>query len=388
MKFPVRDNFLTAFKLAGIALTMPWLLGSVQAQTAVPGVTATEIRIGQTGALTGPLSLGNLQTNAAAKAVFDEVNAKGGIHGRKIVIESLDDGYDPAKAVENFKKLTAADNAVFGLFAIGGTPANMALQAMIEEARIPHVAPQTGIDLLRKPEQRMTFHIRASYSQELAKLAEYLATQSRREVAVVYSDNAFGKGGLALFEAVSAPFAIKIVAKVIMADKLENPGALTQAIKDSGARAVLGFTSAQSALSWAKTEIPRLGMPYATISLLGNEGTIKALGDSATGIVVSQTFPYPYSTKYPVSNTYTALMRKSGITTLGFSGMEGYVAARVVVEALRRTGKNLTREGYIAALSGRKFDLNGYVVDFTGGKRVGSSFVELSLVQSNGRFAQ
>jgi branched-chain amino acid transport system substrate-binding protein len=329
-----------------------------------------------------------LQSNAAAKAVFDEVNAKGGIHGRKIVLESIDDGYDPAKAIENFKKLTAPENAVFGLFAIGGTPANIALQAQIEEARIPHVAPLSGIDLLRKPEQRMTFHIRASYGQELAKLAEYLATSGKRDVAVLHSDNSFGKGGLALFEAVSAPFAIKIVGKVVMPDKVESLGALTQALKDTGAKAVLGITSSQSALTWAKSEIPRLGMPYATISLLGNEGTIKAMGEAATGIIVSQTFPYPYSSKYPVSNAYSALMKKAGVTPLGFSGMEGYVAARIVVEALRRTGKNLTREGYIAALSGRKFDLNGYVVDFTGGKRVGSSFVELSLVQSNGRFAQ
>jgi branched-chain amino acid transport system substrate-binding protein len=128
-------------------------------------------------------------------------------------------------------------------------------------------------------------------------------------------------------------------------------------------------------------------VPYVTLSLLGSESTVKAIGEAANGIVVAQAVPYFGSRKYPISNAYTALMQKAKVTNLGFAGMEGYIAAQVAVEALQRAGKGLTREGFIAALSGRKFDLKGYVVDFTGGKRSGSSFVELGLVQSGGKYA-
>jgi branched-chain amino acid transport system substrate-binding protein len=350
-------------------------------------VTATEVRFGQTAALTGPLSNANIQANAAARAVFAEVNAKGGVFGRQINFVSVDDMYSPVKAIENFKELNDPDKGVFSLFMTGGTPANMALMPQIEEARIPNLAPLAAIDNLHKPELRMFFNIRASYGQEFAKMANYLATQGRKDVAVIYSDNSFGKGALALFETAATAQGVKVVAKILMADKLESNDALTQQIKDSKCQAVIGITSALSALAWAKSEFPKLTVPYVTISLLGNESTVKAIGEAANGIVVAQAVPYFGSRKYPISNAYTALMQKAKVTNLGFVGMEGYIAAQVAVEALQRAGKGLTREGFIAALSGRKFDLKGYVVDFTGGKRSGSSFVELGLVQSGGKFA-
>ena len=387
----VITNRRTALKTLASASALacaPWAVQVAHAQSrSTQGVSATEVRLGQTAALTGPLNNANVQANAAARAVFDSVNAKGGVFGRKINFVSMDDAYSPAKALENFKELNDPEKGVFSLFMTGGTPANMALMPGIEEARIPNLAPLAAIDTLHKPDLRMFFHIRASYGQEFAKMANYLATLGRREVAVVFSDNAFGKGGMALFEQAATAQGVKVVGKVLMADKLESNEALTQQLKDTKCQAVIGITSSASGLAWAKSEIPKLGMPYLTISLLGNESTVKILGDAAVGIIVSQAVPYFGSRKYPISNAYSALMKKANVENLGFSGMEGYIAALVAVEALQRAGKGLTREGFVAALSGRKFDLKGYEVDFTGGKRSGSKFVELSLVQAGGKFA-
>ncbi len=387
---------LTRRKLAKVALSgasayvgFP-LLQNAQAQSisALSGITPTEIRIGQTAATTGPLSAANLQAIAAARAVFESANAKGGIHKRKLVLATLDDAYDSARAVENVRKLATTENGVFTFFGIGGAPANLAVAPYLQEIKVPHVAPLTGTDALRTPENTMAFHIRSPYSLELAKIANYMATTGFNEIAVLHSDNAFGKGSLAAFQQLAAKEGLKIVAAVVMPDKLDNPASITEALIKSNAKAVLGVVAANSALGWAKTELPKLGRPYLTLSLLGNEGTVRLLGESATGLIVSQTVPYPYSRKYPIANEYVSLMKDAPQGSLGFSGMEGFIAAKVLAEALERVGPSLTRDGFIKALTAKKFDLNGYTVDFSGNKRVGSTFVELSFIQSGGKFVQ
>lgn len=380
-----------ALAAAGTASVLGLNPAFAQTSPALPGITPTEIRIGQTAALTGPLSGANLQAVAAAKAMFEAVNAKGGINKRKLTLVSMDDMYDTAKAVENVRTLVSTDQGVFAFMGIAGTPANMAVVKPLLEMKVPHLAPYTGADVLRSPENTMAFHIRASYTAELAKIAQYMATTGFNEVAVLLSDNAFGKGSLAVFEQLAAKEKIKVVAAVVMPDKLDSPAAgaaITAQLTKSNAKAVLGVVAANSALAWAKTELPKLGRPYMTLSLLGNEGVVRLLGDAANGLIVSQTVPYPYSRKYPIANEYVALMKDAPAGSLGFSGMEGFIAARVMVEALTRAGANPTRESFTASLTSKKFDLNGYTVDFTPNKRVGSNFVELSFIQPGGKFVQ
>lgn len=355
---------------------------------ASPGVTATEIRLGQTAALTGPLSFANLQANTAANGYFAQVNQKGGIAGRKITLTSLDDGYDAAKAVANFKQLQTDKGGIISLFGVGGTPSNMALQPMVEAAKMVNFAPYSGFDGLRNPDFKHIFHTRASYNEEFAKIAAYCATSGLKDVTMLYSDNAFGKGSLAVFEALAAKSGLRLKGKVAMADKVDDLGSVTKAIAAIGSQAVVGAITSTSSLAWAKSELPKLGVPYMTISLLGNELSIKFIGPAAAGIVVAQTVPYPRSKKYPVAYDLSTLAPTIGIPEPGFTAMEGYIAARVMVEALTRAGKNLTPQSLIASLTSAKFDLKGYVVDFTGGRRSGSSFVELSQVSREGRFIQ
>jgi branched-chain amino acid transport system substrate-binding protein len=355
------------------------------------GVSSDTIRIGQTAALTGNLSFANLAANMAAKAYLSEVNAKGGVGGKKIELVSIDDMYDAARAGANAKQLLSENGGVLAMWGVGGTPANLAIQPALEEARVPSIAPFSGFDGLRKPEFKHLFHIRASYAQELAKMAEYCKTSGLNNIAVLYSDNAFGKGGLAMFEAAAKKSGVTLKGAVVMADKLESESALTTQIKALGANAVLGITSAVAGLSWAKNEIPKLGVPYLTISLLANEVTVKAMGRASMGIIVAQTVPYPQNGKYPVSKELQGVMTRTKVAppeSLGFAAMEGYIGMRVLVEALQRAGRNITRDGLVNALGSRQFDLKGYTVDFTGGKRAGSSFVELSQVTAEGRFVQ
>ncbi len=377
-----RRSLVQVSALAGIGIS-----GQALGQ-GVAGVTATEVRLGQTAALTGPLSFANLQANLSANAFFNDVNQRGGVAGRKITLVSLDDQYDAAKAVANFKQLQSEGGGILSLFGVGGTPSNMALQPLVEEAGLVSFAPYSGFDGLRNPQFKHLYHIRATYGQELTKIAAYCATSGLKNVTVLYSDNAFGKGALAGFEAIAAKLGVTVKGKVMMPDKLDDVTSITKAIAATGAQAVLGVNSAAAGLSWAKTELGKLGVPYMTISLLGNEQTVKALGPASKGLIVAQSVPYPRSRKFPLSNEMTAMATKAGITEPGFAAMEGYIAARVMVEALTRAGKNLSPKTLEAALGSAKFDLKGYVVDFTGGSRSGSSFVELSQVNLDGRFVQ
>jgi branched-chain amino acid transport system substrate-binding protein len=376
----------TVVKYSAAAVALAY--GPARAQI---GVSAGDIRIGQTAALTGPLSFANLSANGAAMAHLSEINAKGGIGGRQVKLVTLDDMYDPAKAGANVKQLLTTDGGVLCFWGIGGTPANMVLQPALEEARVPSLAPFTGFDGLRKPEFKHAFHVRASFAQEFAKIASYCKTSGLNTIAVLMSDNPFGKGGTALFEQAAATAGITVKGKVVMGEKVASNEAITAQIKAIGATAVLGINTAAPGLAWAISEIPKLGVPYLSMSLFANEMTVRAMGRSATGIVVAQTVPYPQNRKYRISQELLALAGRTKFAapeSLAFAAMEGYIAARVLVEALQRAGKGLSRESFMAALSARPFDLQGYTVDFTGGKRSGSAFVELSQVTDSGRFVQ
>ncbi|HNK06334.1 MAG TPA: ABC transporter substrate-binding protein, partial [Giesbergeria sp.] len=156
-------------------------------------------RIGQTAALTGPLAFPFVEMNKGIAAAFKEVNDRGGIDGRPVEFFSLDDGGAPEKAAENTATLLKKDQ-VFTMFACGGTTSVMGALKVLAEAKVPLLAPATGSDALR-PFNPLVFHTRASYAQELAKIARQLSSTGFTKMAVGYFDNPFGKATLAAFEA-------------------------------------------------------------------------------------------------------------------------------------------------------------------------------------------
>lgn len=350
------------------------------------GITKNTILIGQTGALTGPLSLSNLELNAGAKLVFDEVNGRGGVHGRKILMRTLDDQFDPRIAVENVKKLIEEEQVLM-LFGCGGAPANLAIAASINASRIPHLAPATGADALHDAQHPYVFHTRASYGAELDKIVEHLVTMGSNKIAVVYADNAFGKGGLSGVEVAAKKYNIKINATVLLKD---GPGQADAAVKDMLAKEPNAIISITSANGIEFTKIYRQynkSTPFFTISLLGSPPVIKALGADASGLGVSQIVPNPYSAASPLVAQYQAAMRKSGNSAYSYASFEGYINARILVEALRRAGRDLSRPKVVAALrSMNPYNLNGYEIGFGKDNRTGSKFVEISMVGRSGRF--
>src|SRR5882762_1914112 len=177
---------------------------------AEPGVTATTILIGQSAAFSGPASELGTEMRAGALAYFQQVNASGGVHGRKIELRSLDDGYESDRAAANTKKLI--DDGVFLLFGYVGTPTSNASKPIFTAARVPFVGPFTGAESLRNPLNRYIFNVRASYYDETDKLVGQLVGQTLDKIAVFYQNDDYGKAGLTGVERAMQKRSLKIIA--------------------------------------------------------------------------------------------------------------------------------------------------------------------------------
>ena len=394
-----RKIVTAAVNAAGLSVAvMP--LALVRAQTPAPkGAPAKSLEpsgpalgdaivIGQTAALTGGLSFFNLAHNAGAAAAFSEVNAKGGIHGRKLKFVSLDDAYDPQRAVVNFNRLIGEEKA-FALFSIGGLPANQVLTPLILKGRIPHIAPATGADYMRVPLNPVIFHVRASYGDEINKLVEHVKTVGIKRIACVYSGNPFGLTLLSALDAACKVHGATLVTEVALEDK---PGADDEALtklfaKPFDALFLIAATAGPVGIALVKKiNATHKGTQLFTLSLLASPLALKALGADAVGLSVSQVMPSPTSATSPLVRDYQAAMKAAGATELTYPSIEGFVNARILIAGLQAAGKDLTREKLVAAMDKLQFDLGGLPISFTPENHIGSRYVDLTLVGSGGRF--
>jgi branched-chain amino acid transport system substrate-binding protein len=176
------------------------------------GVTDSTILLGQSVALTGPAQQLGLDMRLGASLYFDQVNLRGGVNGRKIVLKTLDDGYEATRAAENTKKLIN-DERVFALFGYVGTPTAQASLPIFTEAKVPFVGPFTGAELLRTPVNPYIFNVRASYWDETEAIVQHLTAMSVNKIAVFYQNDAYGLAGLTGVERALKKRGLEIVAR-------------------------------------------------------------------------------------------------------------------------------------------------------------------------------
>ena len=345
------------------------------------------IRLGQTVALSGPLGDLGQAIVQGAKAHFDQVNARGGVNGRKIELISLDDAYDAKKALTNLDVLLG-EKDVFALFNCLGTPIVDALLPKVTEVGVPFFAPYTGA-LLARPKQRNVFNIRASYPDEAEQLVQHLSTLGIQRLGVAYQNNAFGKEVYEGARLAMEKFKVTQTSAVTV----ENTGAdaaaaATKLLADSPQAVLMGLAG-KPTVDFAKAmRQQRRGMSLYALSVMGAAATLKALGDDGVGIAVSQVVPLPTNTGVAVVRDYQQAWKQSGTTLeLSHLGLEGYINARVFVEALKRAGNKLTRESFIdATWNLKRLDLGGFELSPTEPGRSASRFIEMTLVNRQGRF--
>jgi branched-chain amino acid transport system substrate-binding protein len=361
------------------------LSGPVSGQA--PGVTSKTILLGQSAAFSGPAAQLGIQMNIGTKAYLDYVNARGGVFGRKIGLKTRDDKYEATLCVETTKKLIEEDK-VFALISYVGTPTTGAAMPILTEAKVPLVGPFTGAELLRAPVNRYVFNVRASYYDETEKIVEQLVSTGNKKIAVFFQDDSYGQAGLKGVEIAMGKRNLKIAAlgKVERNTvKVEDAVKIINASQPDGVVMISAYTS----IAEFVRQMKRGGSTtqFHNVSFVGSKALADALKDEGHGVAISQVVPFPWSPSVQVVKEYQDILTKSGNTDFNFSSLEGFIVAKVMVEGLKRAGKNLTREKLVDALeSMNNVDLGEFVVNFSPTSHSGSKFVDLTMIGRGGKF--
>lgn len=373
-----RRRLVAAAGLSAVAGAVPMAL-------AQPGEV---IRLGQTVALTGPLADIGAAMHRGSKVCFDAVNAQGGVHGRRIELVTHDDGYDVKRALGNVDGFLK-DPHMFGLFSCMGTPIIEGMLPLIRNTDVPCFSPLTGASSARPADMRNVINLRASYPEETERLVEHLATIGIKRIAVAYQNNSFGKEVLAAAEVAMRRHKLqKVAAASIQSDASDAPDA-AKAIAGAEPEAVLLGLAGKPTVGFVKAiRGHRKGLPLYALSVLGSAATLSAIGDDGVGIAVSQVVPMPTNTVVPVVRDFLQAWRAQPQSIEpSHLALEGYINARVFVEALRRAGRSLTRKGFLdSAWSIRRLDLGGFELGFQQPGRNASRFVELTMIGRGGKF--
>jgi branched-chain amino acid transport system substrate-binding protein len=326
------------------------------------------IILGQSCALSGPAKNLGLEMRAGLLAAFAFINDLGGIRGRQVHLISLDDGYEPDKAVKNTIRLINEDD-VFLLIGEVGTPTSKAVIPIIEEHKIPFFAPFTGAELLREPFRRYVINVRASYYQEMEELASYLIDQKKIErIACFYQNDSYGYAGLQGIERALARRGMRLVSKgsyerntlAVMGSIREIYRAEPQAVVLVGA-----YPACAEFIKLSKTKIdPELG--FYNISFVGTESLKQSLGAYGENVIVSQVVPDPKNDSIQLVREYTDSMRRyQHDAPLSFTSLEGYLAGKLFTAVARAVTGTLTRESFITTMQELgTFDLGGIVLQF------------------------
>jgi branched-chain amino acid transport system substrate-binding protein len=347
-----------------------------------------QILVGQTAGFTGAVAAGVKETSDGAKLYINAINAKGGVNGQKIELISLDDKFDPKLAAENAKTLIEEKNVV-AMFLTRGTPHTEAILPLLDKNSVPLIGPSTGAMVLHQPVKKHVFNVRATYQREAEKSVQHLSTLGIKRIALVHTDDSFGADGatgaikglmVANLVAVvvekfdrSKPDFSKIVPKIVAAD--------TQAVImiASGSAVVSGITALRAAGS---------GAQVVTLSNNASGGFVKSLAERGPGVVVTQVFPNERAISYGFIKEAQDLLKDSkDAASLSPAMLEGFAAAKVLVEALKRSGPSPTRAKLQTALENmKKYDMGGLEVNFSTTDHTGLDFADLSIISSDGKF--
>ncbi len=355
---------------------------------ALPSLRAQGDRIllAQSAPFSGPAAQLGIQFHNGAKLFFDQVNAAGGIHRKPVEIVKLAAGYVPYGCAENSMLLLADDPGA--LFAYVGTPTSLAALPLATAAKTPFYAPFTGAMGLRQPFNRYAFHLRASYNDETALIVRQLTQLGLQKIAVFHQNDAYGKAGL---DGVTLALAAQNSKPVATATVERNSVDVAQAVKTLVAArpdAVVQIGAYKACAAFIKAaKAAGYGGTFYNVSFVGTQALADELGKEGAGVVVSQVMPSPYNPARAIAREFVEAVKKAGGDhSANFSSMEGYLAAKVMADALKRGPAKPTRETVIGSLEGLgNQTYGGFNVSFSATDHVASKFVELSMLTGDGR---
>jgi ABC-type branched-subunit amino acid transport system substrate-binding protein len=349
------------------------------------GVSSNNILFGQVAALSGPAQALGQGMREGILAAFGEVNRAGGIDGRQLELKSVDDGYEPEKTIAATKKIIT-DDKVFALVGAVGTPTSAAGQPIATAAKVPFIAPFTGAEFLRNPYNRYVVNIRSSYFQETEAWIEHLTKDlGITKIAILYQDDAFGLAGL---KGVNMAMAKRNMQLVSSGTFKRNTIAVKSALLDimkGQPQAIVTVGPYKPIATFIKlARQQKMDAVFIAISFVGSDALAKELGSEGAGVIVSQVVPFPGDKSLPIVASFPAALDKNSRPT--FVSLEGYLAGRLIIEALKRIRGELSREALLDAIAKDPFDLGGVKLSFGPARNQGSDAVYFTVLQADGTF--
>ena len=361
---------------------------SAEVPDPAPGVSAERVLFGQSAAFSGPARELGHNMQLGILAAFQEANAQGGVHGRRLELKPLDDAYEPEAAVVNTKQLIEVDK-VFALIGAVGTPTSRSAVPVAVEANTPYLAPFTGAAFLRGEDLHdVVINLRASYNQETEEMVARLTDDlGIRRIAVLYQDDSYGRAG---YNGVRAALERRDMTLAAVGVYPRNTVAVKTALLDlregqPEAVIMIGAYEPVAALvAWSR----HLGFipVFMTISFVGSNALAQELGPDGAGVFVTQVVPFPTDTSLPVVQAYhRALAAYDPDEDPGFVSFEGYLAGRLVILGLERCGRELSRECFLSSLRSAD-EIDGFKLRYSDADNQGSDAVFLTVIGPDGRY--
>ncbi len=357
--------------------------------TAEDGVSADTIVFGQAAVLEGPASALGQGMRTGIQAAFDEINKKGGIHGRKLKLVSIDDGYEPDKSIAAVKKLIE-DEKVFALIGPVGTPTANAAQPVAQAAKVPYIGPFTGAGFLRDPKRDNVVNIRAGYDAETEAWVKHLTEDLKiTKIAIFYQDDAFGRAGLSGFKKAMDKRGMAIAAEGTFERNTVAVKSALLNLKRAEPEAVVMVGPYKPCAEFIKLARKTDFNPvFVNISFVGAGALAKELGPEGKGVIVSQVVPFPWDASLKVVADYQAAIKAvDAKAEPEFVSLEGYLVGRLTVAALEKAGPNPTREGLLKTVKETgTFDIGGLPMTYGPEKNEGLDKVFMTVIQPDGSF--
>ena len=374
---------------AVLALVIAIALVPARADDAIPGVSEDRVLFGQSAAFSGPAEALGRGMQLGIRAAFEERNRTGGVHGRMLELFSLDDTYEPELAIANTRRLIEEEK-VFALVGAVGTPTSNAAEPIASAAGVPYIGPFTGAEFLRSRSRPMVINVRASYFQETEEMVERLSSDlGMTRIGILYQDDSYGLAG---FKGLSRALKRRKLELAGIGTYPRNTTAVKTAVLDLShsqpeAVVIIGaYRPVAAFIRWARL----LGFDpiFINISFVGSNALANELGAAGDGVLVTQVVPFPGDDSIPIVSDYqSALAAYAPESEPGFVSLEGYIVGRFVVEALDRAGPDLTRNGFINAVTLTGIhDLGGFELEFGPIDNQGSDRVFLTEIGSDGHY--
>ncbi|HEY8099122.1 MAG TPA: ABC transporter substrate-binding protein [Burkholderiaceae bacterium] len=366
-------------------ITLMFLLFFTSVVRAESDSHPADIVIGQSVELSGQAT--GKENMEGALAYFEWVNSHGGLYGSRIVLKSYDDARSIKKTTENTERLLHEDNAI-ALFGYRSTPTVEAALPIITREKVALIAPFSGAQALHHPFNPYLYNLRATYQDETSRMADILTIMAIKKVAVLYQDDKFGEDGLEGFKKNLERVHINPLGIVKYNRKDLEVNSAVQEISKLHSEAVLMACTPQACVNFIKKMRPIVGLNqwFMTLSNVNSDEFFKALGTDGRGVGVVQVMPSPKNFEATVVREFRRVEREmKNPPPLSYSVLEGFVAAKLVVEALRRTGPHPTRERLIKTLdTSGEIDLGGIKLHYTPTNHDGSEFTEMTVIGKNG----